>query len=215
MTKKCTRCNIEKPLDMFGNEQKGKHGKRSKCKVCMTEIRKEQYDSNKEQELAYGKQYREANAAKEKARCARYRALNPEKVKMSQKKYQENNSDKVKQRSKEWAQNNKDLANKYTKNNRDTRREFLDVIKLERGCAICGYNEHPRALQFDHIDPKQKNFTISSALTCSMDKLLTELDKCRILCANCHSIHSWNEKHWQNKKDKADPRVEITIKELS
>ena len=108
---------------------------------------------------------------------------------------------------------NKELVNHYSKNHRDTRREFLDIIKLEEGCQICGYNEHPRALQFDHINPAEKLFTIAGLLTCSMDKLLTELEKCRVLCANCHSIHSWQEQHWKSK-DKENPRIEIAIKEI-
>ena len=41
------------------------------------------------------------------------------------------------------------------------RRTALDTIKTQSGCVDCGYNEHPAALQFDHIDPKTKKFSIS------------------------------------------------------
>lgn len=233
-TKKCTQCGIEKPITQFGKEKYGKYGVKSKCKVCKAETRKEQYEKNKDNEIAYGKQYRINNQEKEKARAKRYRELHPEKIKESQNKYRETNLEKIKQQRKKWATSNKELINKYSKCHRDTRREFLDIIKLEEGCQICGYNDHPRALQFDHIDPKEKSFTISQLLTCAMDKLLIELEKCRVLCANCHSIHSWQEQHWKSKEnlstdaeevkvttsltstittfmDKSDPRVEITI----
>ena len=196
-TKKCTKCNIVKTIDQFGKEKNGKYGVQSRCKVCRAEIRKEQYEKNKVTEIEYGKQYRKDNQEKEKARAKRYKELNPEKVKESQKKYRETNPEKVKERRKNWAMANKELVNHYSKSHRDTRREFLDIIKLEEGCQICGYNEHPRALQFDHINPAEKLFTIAGLLTCSMDKLLTELEKCRVLCANCHSIHSWQVQHWK------------------
>ena len=213
-TKKCTKCNIVKTIDQFGKEKNGKYGVQSRCKVCIAEIRKEQYEKNKVTEIEYGKQYRKDNQEKEKARAKRYKELNPEKVKESQKKYRETNPEKVKERRKNWAMANKELVNHYSKSHRDTRREFLDIIKLEEGCQICGYNEHPRALQFDHINPAEKLFTIAGLLTCSMDKLLTELEKCRVLCANCHSIHSWQEQHWKSK-DKENHRIEIAIKDLT
>ena len=197
-TKKCTKCNIVKTIDQFGKEKNGKYGVQSRCKVCRAEIRKEQYEKNKVTEIEYGKQYRKDNQEKEKARAKRYKELNPE---------------KVKEQKKNWAMANKELVNHYSKNHRDTRREFLDIIKLEEGCQTCGYNGHPRALQFDHINPAEKLFTIADLLTCSMDKLLTELEKCRVLCANCHSIHSWQEQHWKSK-DKENPRIEIAIKEI-
>jgi len=212
-TKKCSSCKIEKPFSAFNKESKGKYGLRSKCKVCLSEIRKEQYNKNRDKELDNNRKYRKNNKDKEKARYKRYRELNPDKVKEAQKKYRENNPELVKARRKKWAEDNKELINSYSKNHRNTRREFLDIVKLETGCELCGYNDHPRALQFDHIKPEDKEFTISSLLTCAMDKLLKEIAKCRVLCANCHSVHSWQEQHWKSKKDKTNPRVEITITE--
>ncbi len=54
-------------------------------------------------------------------------------------------------------------------------------------CAICGYNKSPRALSFHHRDPKKKDFGLSArGLTRSWDKIREEIDKCVLLCANCH-----------------------------
>ena len=56
------------------------------------------------------------------------------------------------------------------------------------GCSICSYNKCPDALHFHHVDPKTKKFGISaSGLTRSWDKIKAELDKCVLLCANCHA----------------------------
>jgi hypothetical protein len=52
-------------------------------------------------------------------------------------------------------------------------------------CALCGYDKCERALQFHHIDPEKKSFAIGSKLI-AWEKLKKELDKCMLLCANCH-----------------------------
>ena len=55
-------------------------------------------------------------------------------------------------------------------------------------CQICGYNKSIRALTFHHLDPTKKDFGLSDrGLTRSWDKTLKEIDKCALLCANCHA----------------------------
>ena len=69
------------------------------------------------------------------------------------------------------------------------RRVLLDEIKLKTGCIKCGYKEHAVALDFDHIDSETKEFTIGTAYTSvSLKRLYKEIDKCQVLCANCHRI---------------------------
>lgn len=53
-------------------------------------------------------------------------------------------------------------------------------------CEICGYNKSNRALSFHHKDPTKKDFTISEMSSKSWETIKTELDKCMLLCANCH-----------------------------
>ena len=64
-------------------------------------------------------------------------------------------------------------------------------------CELCGYDKCEGALQFHHIDSKNKLFTLSqiniNALI-DMDLLYKEVDKCQLLCANCHA-----EKHYQDE----------------
>ena len=55
-------------------------------------------------------------------------------------------------------------------------------------CEKCGYDKHPAAMHFHHIDPSQKDFSISNAKNQSWNKIKLELDKCELLCANCHAI---------------------------
>lgn len=80
-----------------------------------------------------------------------------------------------------------------------TRRDLINKIKLDRGCSICGYNAHAAALDFNHINGDKK-FSISQDTKKAMSKLLAEIDKCEILCANCHRIHTYENRHWQTKR---------------
>ena len=58
-------------------------------------------------------------------------------------------------------------------------------------CQICGYKKCNRALSFHHKDASKKDFGLSaSGLTRSWEKTKAELDKCILVCANCHmEIH--------------------------
>lgn len=68
-------------------------------------------------------------------------------------------------------------------------------------CNICGYNKSFRALAFHHINPKLKSFGISNNLYGNWDNLKKELDKCLLLCANCHAeFHSKLIKEKYNAK---------------
>jgi len=81
----------------------------------------------------------------------------------------------------------------YIKKAVDLRRKKLREMAIEyKGgkCQICGYNKCLQALEFHHLDPKGKDFPLSGS-TKSWDNIKKELDKCILLCANCHrEIHA-------------------------
>jgi transposase len=55
-------------------------------------------------------------------------------------------------------------------------------------CVLCGYDRHPGALHFHHLDPRQKRYTLSRAgHTRNFAEALEEAKKCVLLCANCHA----------------------------
>jgi len=54
------------------------------------------------------------------------------------------------------------------------------------GCLLCGYSRCDRALEFHHLDPRAKQFQITSH-TRSLAKLRAEASKCVLLCSNCHA----------------------------
>lgn len=94
--------------------------------------------------------------------------------------------------------NEKARMQKYQK----LRKDFVNEIKVKKGCFICGYNAHPAALDFNHVRGV-KHFNISQDSKVALDKLLAEIDKCDVLCSNCHRIHTYENRHWQvNRKDR-------------
>ena len=65
-------------------------------------------------------------------------------------------------------------------------------------CEICGYDKYIGALDFHHKDPSQKKFNIAAAkLRQFNNETIEELNKCQMLCANCHrevhNIHNIEE----------------------
>jgi hypothetical protein len=72
----------------------------------------------------------------------------------------------------------------------DWRRRRKAILVAEAGgrCVSCGYDRCAASLQFHHLDPKTKSFTLSMrGLTRSMDQCRAEAAKCVLLCANCHA----------------------------
>jgi len=71
------------------------------------------------------------------------------------------------------------------------RRQVKRQLVEEAGgkCRLCGFNEHPSALQFHHRDPSQKLFHLSHrGITRGINHMRTEARKCVLLCANCHAL---------------------------
>ena len=70
-------------------------------------------------------------------------------------------------------------------------------------CELCGYNKSISILTFHHRDPLLKDFNLSGSGICkSWNKLIIELDKCQLLCFNCHyEVHEIIDLHQiQNKR---------------
>lgn len=68
---------------------------------------------------------------------------------------------------------------------------FLQSV-LAAGCSRCE-EKHPSCLDFHHSDPTTKTKAIGHLRVsgCSVDRLKIEVEKCVILCANCHRKHHW------------------------
>lgn len=79
--------------------------------------------------------------------------------------------------------------------------EVLQNIKVKNGCCVCGIKETiPALYDFHHIDKESKLFAISSITNKhSLEEIVKELNKCAVLCANCHRKTHYLEFRDENK----------------
>lgn len=64
----------------------------------------------------------------------------------------------------------------------------IKSVKYKGGkCVRCGYNTCLQAMCFHHLDPSKKDFKISGSHAKSWENHQNELDKCILLCHNCHN----------------------------
>jgi len=82
------------------------------------------------------------------------------------------------------------------------RRRLKEKLVQYKGgkCEICGYDKCISALDFHHLNPSEKDFNLASSKVLSFEKCKLEVDKCILVCANCHrEIH---DKEYQKIEEK-------------
>lgn len=83
---------------------------------------------------------------------------------------------------------NKERVRDGAKNRTDTKRQLLRDIKETSGCVDCKVGYPYYVLQFDHKPEFEKSGTLASMVaTSSVAQLLAEVEKCDVVCANCHA----------------------------
>lgn len=87
----------------------------------------------------------------------------------------------------------KKYQNKYYSNNINELNEYKQTLK----CAKCGYNKCGASLDFHHRNPEEKSFGIARRANTKLSTLMPEIEKCVVLCANCH-----REFHYLNNLNK-------------
>lgn len=118
---------------------------------------------------------------------------------------------------------------KQSTNVKNWRKRTKDVIVSAMGgkCQICTYNKCTSALELHHIDPSQKEFGFGGirANPQSFDKMKTKLQKCILLCSNCHkevhanvavlpeTFHKFDESLFITERDKISQRKQKRIAE--
>lgn len=71
------------------------------------------------------------------------------------------------------------------KNSRERLKERI-IYVMGSKCQCCGYNKCQSALELHHINPQEKEFTISANTNRSWQSIVQEIKKCTLVCANCH-----------------------------
>lgn len=124
----------------------------------------------------------------------KYRKANPEVSRESAKKYYHANKEKAATQAKAWRLANKEYIK--TKQREDKRLRKIKAVEYLGGrCNRCGKDWHPSIYEFHHRDPTTKDRDPSKMLSLSWGRLAAELDKCDLLCANCHRLTHHEENY--------------------
>ena len=165
----CSKCGKAKPFSEFYKDKKA-------CNACEKERKHLAYIQNKE------------------------------KLKEQSQRYYEEHREKILEYKKKWYRENPDKVLKHRENQRENcrlneqrKRERLFELynEIKQPCVKCG-EDRLIAIEFHHIDPNDKSFTVSQSR--NLDAVKEEVKKCVCLCANCHK-----EFHFLYGKKPKDP----------
>jgi len=137
----------------------------------------------KEEKAAYAKAYNKANKERIKAESKVYYAANREKKMAYAKAYREANREETNAYAKAYQKANREEL----KAKRDERNLIIFNYKGAE-CNHCGLSEpkHLEIYDYHHVDPDTKLYSVSNILKGPIERLKTEVDKCLLLCSNCH-----------------------------
>lgn len=111
-------------------------------------------------------------------------------------------------RRKRWEAENKPSIR--TKQREDKRARKLLAIELLGGkCLDCSGVFHPAVYEFHHRNPEEKDRDPSKMLQLSWEKISNELEKCDLLCVNCHRIRHHKEDYSVQEQHKSDVSVSV------
>lgn len=100
-------------------------------------------------------------------------------------------------KQKEWKRLNHIKKREYFRNRNKTRKaSFRDIIRevKNRPCADCGQSFPHYVMDLHHNDGEDKRYNVSAVWAISSkEKLLEEIAKCEVVCANCHRIRTHAE----------------------
>jgi len=107
-----------------------------------------------------------------------------------------NNTRNYKEHYEKYKEEYRDRANERVRTLIEENRENMLKLLKDHICMDCG-EDNIITFEFDHRERKDKKYTISKMLKhFKWDKILNEMSKCDIVCANCHRIRTANEFNW-------------------
>ena len=102
----------------------------------------------------------------------------------------------------------------YDERNRKVKivnKEFVRSAK-DVPCADCGLKYPPYVMDFDHLNSaiKVNNISAMAGQGWSLKRIKEEIDKCEVVCSNCHRIRTWNRAQHSGVGELVDPPVSET-----
>ena len=108
-----------------------------------------------------------------------------------------------------WYQKHKDEVVERRKKRQLEIHNWFRRYKSTLYCMDCGIS-HPALLQFHHRDRTEKSFTISKIVSraTSVKQITNEIEKCDVVCVNCHAKRHWRERHSTDSWEEIIPSEE-------
>ena len=150
------------------------------------EYHKKWYQKNKEKQ----REYHKLNKEKKREYDKKYYDLNREKIREYNKGYKELNGEKKREYDRKYCELNKEKRKEHLREHRE-KNKAICLEYLGGKCVKCGTTKR---LEFDHIKREGKKYEIGSKLSSNFDILKEELDKCQLLCYDCHKIKTKSER---------------------
>lgn len=142
--------------------------------------------------MSYSKEYYQLHKEELKARSRENYKNNREQRIKQHKEWKIKNKEKNLQLMREWRKLHKEECRTKSQTNRNKKQEWLRELKKSLHCIVCGENRW-WCLEFHHRDPSEKENNISIIINrWGMKRILEEIVKCDVFCANCHKTEHYN-----------------------
>ena len=121
---------------------------------------------------------------------------------MGTKKWKDDNPDRIRKYRRDWYARNKEHAKKKVYERRRELKEWFKSYRFTMRCEGCEESDQA-CLDFHHLDGVGKHGAVTKMVTdgSSRGKILNEISKCMVLCANCHRKLHYYERNEPYIKD--------------
>lgn len=178
-------------------EKAKKYNQKPEVKARKKEVKRKWHQKNRDKRLKQMKEYRQTKE---------YKEANKKRTGKNYKENKGNCKDKALKRLKENYQNpeKKRIILKMSHTHKQKLKDLKQNFRKNKNCVSCGWNKHLEILHFHH--PKKENKEGDVSHISSLTKLKKEMEKCILLCPNCHYWLHYQEQskdpeNWTKKKN--------------
>jgi hypothetical protein len=95
-----------------------------------------------------------------------------------------------------WYRANKKRRQAKVRADRQAHVTWLDSLKEGKPCADCGQVYPPYVMEWDHLPGSAKSLVLADTRRAAYGKnrILAELAKCELVCANCHRVRTFTRR---------------------
>lgn len=163
--------------------------------MVQTQKQKEWYLANKEKMRQYQKEWYQRHKKEHDEKSRKWAKDHPEETAEYLEKSYNKRRDKMQEEFKEkyYGENSEEFKEHRRQLSRERKHTLKAKFLLELGakCSICGKEydgENGSVFDFHHLNPEEKEWNPSKLFSKSEDKIREEIQKCTIVCANCHRL---------------------------